>query len=60
MKLLLGFFGIAATTTTAFEVVEGEKPSDCAHSVGYLKTLSKGTPTPEECLTCTSLIDCKY
>lgn len=41
-------------------VVEGEKPSGCAHYVGYLKTLSKGTPTPEECLTCTSLIKCKY
>lgn len=41
-------------------VVEGEKPGGCAHYVGYLKTLSKGTPTPEECLTCTSLIKCKY
>ncbi len=43
-------------------VVEGAKPEGCAcgHSVGYLKTLPKGSPTPDECFTCPSLIKCKY
>lgn len=42
--------------------IEGAKPDGCGcgHFVGYLKTLSKGTQTPEECLTCASLIKCKY
>ena len=42
--------------------VEGAKPDgcECGHFVGYLKTLSKGTQTPEECFVCPSLIKCKY
>ena len=30
----------------------------CAHHLGYLKRRPKNTPIPEECLTCTKMIDC--
>ena len=32
----------------------------CAHSLGYLKRRPKNTPIPEECLTCSKMIDCMY
>ena len=53
--------GSEETEETA-AVVEGAKPDGCGcgHFVGYLKTLSKGAQFPEECLTCASLIKCKY
>jgi DNA-directed RNA polymerase subunit RPC12/RpoP len=30
----------------------------CAHNLGYLKRRPKDTPIPEECLTCTKMMDC--
>lgn len=30
----------------------------CAHHLGYLKRRPKDTPIPEECLTCSKMIDC--
>ena len=30
----------------------------CTHHMGYLKRRSKNTPVPEECLTCSKMIDC--
>ena len=30
----------------------------CTHHLGYLKRRSKNTPVPEECLTCSKMIDC--
>jgi hypothetical protein len=35
-----------------------EKPAGCAHFLGYLKTRSKGSPIPDECLTCNALMKC--
>jgi DNA-directed RNA polymerase subunit RPC12/RpoP len=32
----------------------------CMHHVGYLKSRPKNTPIPEECLTCSKMIDCMY
>ena len=46
--------------TVTVTAVEGAKPNGCGHFVGYLKTLPKGTQTPEECFVCPSLIKCKY
>jgi DNA-directed RNA polymerase subunit RPC12/RpoP len=42
--------------------VEGgvEGLADCAHQLGYLKRRPKNTPIPEECLTCSKMIDCMY
>lgn len=33
-------------------------PSVCAHYKGYLKNRPKNTPVPEECFTCTLMLDC--
>jgi hypothetical protein len=35
-----------------------DKPAGCNHYFGYLRTLPKGTNTPDECYCCTRLIDC--
>jgi len=37
---------------------EEEAPPGCSHYVGYLSKRPKGTPIPEECLTCPKMIDC--
>jgi len=37
---------------------EEEAPPGCPHYVGYLSKRPKGTPIPEECLTCPKMIDC--
>jgi DNA-directed RNA polymerase subunit RPC12/RpoP len=36
----------------------GEESVACAHHLGYLKRRPKDTPIPEECLTCSKMIDC--
>ena len=33
---------------------------ECKHSMGYLKTLPKDIPIPEECLGCEKIIECKH
>jgi hypothetical protein len=35
-----------------------EETGACGHYLGYLKKRPKGTPIPEECLTCAKMIDC--
>jgi DNA-directed RNA polymerase subunit RPC12/RpoP len=37
-----------------------EGPISCVHFLGYLKERPKDTPIPEECLTCSNMIDCMY
>jgi len=32
----------------------------CAHHLGYLKSRPKNTSIPEECLTCSKMIECMY
>jgi Ca2+/Na+ antiporter len=32
--------------------------SECAHHFGYLKTLPKNTPIPDECFGCTRIMEC--
>ena len=34
------------------------RPEGCNHHFGYLATLPKGTNTPDECYSCTDLINC--
>jgi DNA-directed RNA polymerase subunit RPC12/RpoP len=36
----------------------GKDRVTCAHHLGYLKRRPKDTPIPEECLTCSKMIDC--
>ena len=33
-------------------------PSECAHRFGYLKKLPKEAAVPDECLTCSTLLQC--
>jgi hypothetical protein len=35
-----------------------DRPAGCNHYFRYLGTLSKGTKTPDECYSCSSLIEC--
>jgi DNA-directed RNA polymerase subunit RPC12/RpoP len=35
-----------------------EETVACAHDFGYLKRRPKNTPIPEECLTCSKMIEC--
>ena len=41
-----------------------EEPSGdamgCMHHLGFLKSRPKSTPIPEECLTCSKMIECMY
>jgi hypothetical protein len=34
------------------------RPEGCNHHFGYLATLPRGTNTPDECYSCTDLINC--
>jgi DNA-directed RNA polymerase subunit RPC12/RpoP len=38
----------------------GEETAGCMHHLGYLKRRPKNTPIPEECLTCSKMIECMY
>jgi len=46
------------TADVAADAVDG--PSGCMHNLGYLKRRAKSDPIPEECLTCSKMIDCMY
>ncbi|HKZ94379.1 MAG TPA: hypothetical protein VJ249_07355 [Candidatus Bathyarchaeia archaeon] len=35
-----------------------ENPKKCSHFFGYVKTLPKNMPIPDECLWCPSIVDC--
>ncbi len=37
-----------------------EKPDSCEHHLGYLKNRTKNASIPEECLTCSKMIECMY
>ena len=37
-----------------------EKEVDCKHQFGYLRSLPRRAPIPEECLGCHRIIECKY
>jgi DNA-directed RNA polymerase subunit RPC12/RpoP len=51
-----------ALEETAADVAEVENgvEAGCLHELGYLKRRPKNTPIPEECLTCSKMIDCMY
>ena len=48
------------SSTGAKEAKENNKTSSatCTHHTGYLKNRPKNTPVPEECFTCSAMIDC--
>ncbi len=45
------------------ERIDYQKPSEevnCRYELGYLKTLPRNTPIPNECLSCKKIIECKH
>lgn len=40
------------------KTVEEPSPPGCPHYFGYLKNRPKGTPIPDECLTCKKIVEC--
>lgn len=44
--------------TERTEISGDTKPSGCPHHFGYLKEHPKNTPIPNECLTCTKIMEC--
>jgi hypothetical protein len=39
---------------------EEEPAFECKHQLGYLRTLPKNAPIPNECLGCDQIIECKH
>ena len=39
---------------------EPAKNIDCEYTFGYLQTLSRNAPIPDECLSCDRIIECKH
>ena len=50
---------VEAPLETEPEDAEGGTTS-CAYYLGYLKKRQKDTPIPEDCLTCSKMIECMY
>ncbi len=46
------------TSDKSGEKVSSESHRTCSHFFGYVKTLPKNTPIPDECLWCPSIVDC--
>ena len=44
------------------EIQEGKETEtiQCKHELGYLQTLAKDAPLPDECFSCDRIIDCKH
>jgi len=40
------------------EFRQNSQPSGCPHHFGYLREHPKNTPIPNECLTCTKIVEC--
>ena len=52
-----------ATPESIVDRLEENKLEDepgCTHELGYLKTLPRKTPVPDECLSCSKIIECKH
>ena len=44
--------------TEKTEISQAPQPSGCPHYFGYLGQHPKNTPIPNECLTCTKIMEC--
>lgn len=52
--------GLGMEVKDAMKEVAVEEAGGCGHHLGYLKQRPKNTPIPEECLTCSKMIECMY
>jgi hypothetical protein len=58
-----GEFRESPYQTTAVVQDEQAAPTEsahCEHELGYLQTLPRDAPLPEECFSCDRIIDCKH
>jgi len=47
-----------ASPTKSVDADPAKGSPECAHHFGYLRTLPKNTPIPDECLGCTRIMEC--
>jgi len=50
-------------TSKSRKNVRGKSQTDfrnCAHSFGYLRSLPRNTPIPDECLGCPTVVQCVF
>ena len=47
-------------TVESSSVRPPESPRHCSHHFGYLKTQEREKPIPNECMTCSMIVDCLY
>jgi len=47
-----------APSRATTEFSKGTRNSECPHHFGYLREHPKNTPIPNECLTCTKIMEC--
>jgi DNA-directed RNA polymerase subunit RPC12/RpoP len=52
--------GLEMEVEDAMKEFAVEEAGGCQHHLGYLKQRTKNTPIPEECLTCSKMIECMY
>lgn len=52
--------GLGMKVEDAMKDVAMEETGGCGHHLGYLRQRPKNTPIPEECLTCSKMIECMY
>jgi len=55
----------ALNQKASFETIEVQEGGQtetiqCKHELGYLQTLAKDAPLPDECFSCDKIIDCKH
>lgn len=48
----------SSVKTERTEISGDTQPSGCPYNFGYLKEHPKNTPIPNECLTCTKIMEC--
>jgi hypothetical protein len=56
---------VAQNQEPSFETIEVQEGGQteaipCKHELGYLQTLAKDAPLPDECFSCDRIIDCKH
>ena len=50
--------GSGSVSVKTSENFVGRPPAECSHHFGYLKSLPREATIPDECLTCSKLLQC--
>ncbi len=60
LKKIRNVFSGRSQKAKPLVALAGKKRGGCHHYFGYLSSLAKKAPIPEECLTCQKMLDCRY